>query len=214
MSNKSIIATLTKLAAANKSRANFNKAVAAAFPTKLGAGAFRKVYAAGDTVIKLRRAIPLRSNAFPMYKIDAANRDEGEAYAKFANKHKMFAHLVLKPTYVSLPNGHDVVLMDKVDFVWREVSGWTGMCQSDYARQNPEIHNQIQVIQETFQDGHDGNIGIKGNRAYIIDFNFSGTWHGSLNEYKPRVRKVLEAVGVKFRGRKPKAAPVAMEAGA
>jgi hypothetical protein len=214
MSNESIIATLTKLAEANESRLEFNRAVAAAFPCMLGEGGFRKVYDAGEVVIKLRRDLPKYDNTFPMRAINIANREEGEGYESFAKENPRFAHFVLKPTYVTLPNKHDVVLMEKVDFVWGEVDEWTGMGQDEYAQLNPEIHNQIQVIQEVFQDGHDGNVGIKGNRAYLIDFNFTGTWWDSLKIHNLRARQVLEAVGVKFRGRKPKARPMVMEAGA
>lgn len=209
MSNKSIIATLTKLAEENKSRADFNRAVKAAFPVCLGAGAFRKVYDAGDVVIKLRRHEPRRNNAFPMSQIDSSNSDEASSYLRFKKANPIFAHFILQPTLITLPNGHDAVLMEKVDFVW----GSSAMLRRSVENNRHDIHNHIQVISLVFMDSHDNNVGIKGNRAYLIDFNFCGTWTG-MQDYKERARNVLEAVGIKFRGRKPKKALMAMEAGA
>lgn len=206
MSNAATVATLTKLARDNPKRRDFNKAVKAAFPVCLGEGAFRKVYEAGDTVIKLRRHEPRRGNAFPMSQIDSSNADEANGYTKFKKKNAVFAHFVLEPTYVSLPNGHDAVLMKKADFVWGTTPH---QIRSEIENKRHDVHNQIQIICEVFQDAHDNNIGVIGNRAFLVDFNFDKLWN-SASDYKERARKVLEAVGVRFRGRKP--ALKAMEA--
>ena len=208
MSNDKIIATLTKLASATKSRKTFNQSVAKEFGTKLGSGAFRVVYAAGDTVIKLRRHSPRNDGRFDMDRINPSNQEESDAYSSFEDA--IMAHFILKPTYVALPNGHDAILMDKVDFVWGELD-WDE--QMEYAKKNPKIHDQIQIINEVFQDGHDHNVGVKGDRAYLIDFNLDKTWKGMMKSLKPRARKVLESVGVKFKGRKPKVKLLAAEAG-
>lgn len=200
MSNENIIATLTKLASTTKSRKDFNQSVENTYGTRLGAGAFRKVYDAGNVVIKLRRHVPKHDNKFPMARINSSNKEEIEGYESF-KKNTFFIHFILQPTYVALPNKHDAVLMDKVDYVLGELSYDE---QERLAEEKPNLYKQIQVIKEVFHDGHDFNIGIIGERAYLIDFNFCGTWDGMMKHMKATARKCLEAAGVKFKGRKPK----------
>lgn len=199
--------TLTKLAKDNPDRKDFNAAVKRAFPVCLGEGAFRKVYEAGNLVVKVRRHEPRRNNPHPMRRIDSANSDEMEGYNDFCKSQRVLSRLVLPPTYFFLPNGHDAIVMEKMDNTWDGV-GHRG--RMDIEKNNQVLHNQIQVIQEIFSDGHPGNIGFKGNRAYLIDFNFTDTW-GIDDDTKRNVRKVLEAAGEKFRGRKPKAVLQAQE---
>ena len=175
----------------------------------MGGGAFRLAYDAGKLVIKLRRYEPNKDNPFSMIMINDANKEEATAYEAF--KDPIFVHFILRPTYVSLPNKHDAILMEKVDFVWGDL-GYDE--RDEYAKNNPLVHNQIQIIKEVFRDGHDFNIGVKGNRAYLIDFNFPKTWDGEIKSFKSSARKALEQVGVKFRGRKPKVKLLAMEEGA
>jgi hypothetical protein len=192
--------TLTNLAKGNPTRKDFNAAVKRAFPVCLGEGAFRKVYEAGDLVIKVRRHEPRRCNPHPQYRIDAANSDEMKGYKDFCKTQPVLSRLVLPPTYFCLPNNHDAIIMEKMENTWEGV-GCRG--RMDIEENNTALHNQIQVIQEIFSDAHGANIGFKGKRAYLIDFNFTDTW-GIDRECKMNVRRVLEAVGEKFRGRKPK----------
>jgi hypothetical protein len=214
MSNENIISILTKLAEANPKREDFNRAVETMFKC-VGVGQFREVYAAGEVVIKLRR---YTEEDFPMRQINASNREEARAYKRFLREYPVEAMLVLKPTLVKLPNKHDAVLMERVDQVYGKMAL---AVRNRFMDEKPLIHNQIQVIQSLFQDGHDNNVGIKGSRAYLIDFNFYRTWNEGATVAD--VKRVLRAVGVKFpygkrkRKAKVKAAPVAltaMEAGA
>jgi translation elongation factor EF-G len=202
MSNEAIIATLTKLAKANPTRGAFNRAVADKF-IKIGAGCFRMVFDAGDVVIKVRRATPIRENPFPMEKIDKSNRDEAKAYASLIKCQPTLATFVLPSTLVKLPNGHDAIIMEKVDAVWEN------MDQDDVTSNNHFLHNQIQVIQMAFQDGHDANVGVKGNRAFLIDLNFYDRWNLDSEELA-FIRKVANGVKAALE----KSAPLLMEAAA
>jgi hypothetical protein len=165
------LAILKTLAQDFPSRGDFNKAVAANF-RKVGHGAFRLVFDAGDVVIKIRRVKPKRDNAFPMSQINSSNRDEAAAYKKLLKSNPELATFVLKPTLVKLPNGHDVVMMEKVK-VWGSLN-YAARCKVEET--DNYLHDQIQVIQGAFQDAHDNNVGIKGDRAYLIDFNFANLW--------------------------------------
>ena len=202
MSNEAIIATLTKLAKANPTRGAFNRAVADKF-IKIGSGAFRMVFDAGDVVIKVRRAVPCRENEFPMEKIDKSNRDEAKAYASLVKCQPTLATFVLKPTLVKLPNGHDAIIMEKVDDVWGN------MDQSEVEDNNHFLHNQIQVIQMAFQDGHECNVGVKGNRAFLIDLNFYDRWNLDDEE-----RAFIRSVAKDVKAALAKSAPLLMEAAA
>jgi len=211
MSQDKILATLTKLAEAHPKRADFNKAVKVAFPFVLGSGAFRRVHDTDEGfVIKLRHDKPKRDNAFPMREIDSSNKDELAGYNKIKRRSALLAHFVLKPTYFALPNGHDVVLMEKMDNTWDSI-GYAA--RRNVEKNNHALHNQVQVIEKTFNDGHWKNIGIKGNRAFLLDVNFSNIWSWD-DEDKAFARLTLEKAGVKLRGRKPKKVLMTMEAAA
>ncbi len=201
MSQDNILATLTKLAEAHPKRADFNKAVKVEFPFVLGSGAFRRVHDTDEGfVIKLRHDKPKRDNPFPMKEIDASNKEELAGYNKIKRKSALLAQFVLKPTYFALPNGHDVVLMEKMDNTWDSL-GWRG--RKDVEKNNPNLHNQIQIIEQHFSDGHWKNCAVKGSRAYLIDLNIISVWNWDA-ESKAFARLTLEKAGVKLKGRKPK----------
>jgi hypothetical protein len=196
--------TLKKLAAAFPERADFNREVLRAFK-KIGQGAFRIVVDGGDVVIKLRRATPWRENSFPMKEIDSSNRDEAIAYTKLLKKNPDLATFVLKPTLVKLPNGHNVILMEKVT-VWGKMRYET---RSKIEENDNYLHDQIQVIQSTFSDSHDNNVGIKDGRAYLIDFNYDGVWNQDESD-----KEFIDGVLRRMREREGKGKLLAMKAGA
>jgi len=166
------LAILKTLAQDFPNRGGFNKAVAANF-RKVGQGDFRLVFDAGDVVFKIRRANPKRDSAFPMSQINSSNRDEAAAYKKLLKSNPDLATFVLKPTLVKLPNRHDVVMMEKVK-VWSSLN-CNARCEVE--ENDNYLHDQIQVIQTSFRDAHDNNVGIKGDRAYLIDFNLANLWN-------------------------------------
>jgi tRNA A-37 threonylcarbamoyl transferase component Bud32 len=196
------LAILKTLAQDFPNRADFNKAGAANF-RKVGHGAFRIVFDGGDVVIKLRWAAPKRDNKFPMSLINSSNRDEAAAYKKLLKSNPDLATFVLKPTLVKLPNGHDVILMEKVK-VW---GGMKYNARCKVVDNNTYLHDQIQVIQTAFQDAHDNNVGIKDDRAYLIDFNFASMWGQDESDVEFRN-------GVLRRMREKNGKPLAMEAAA
>jgi hypothetical protein len=198
MSIDTIIDTLTTLATTYKSRVGFNKSIASHYK-KIGSGAFRIVFDAGTYVIKVRRSVPCSSNPFPIAMIHAANKDERDGYEKVKIASRTFAKFVCEPHYFSLPNGHDVIIMEKVEVVYGQLDRKS---RKKYDADDI-INDQMTLISEIFVDGHWNNIGIRGNRAYLIDVNMSEFHRGS-NYYEKRSRNVLRKVGVKFPGRKPK----------
>jgi len=168
MSNASILSTLNKLASANPKRADFNRAVRNAFPKCLGHGAFRSVFAADEnTVIKLRRSRP-NSSGFTMKDIKTANQEEAEHYENLLKNNPLFARFVLPPIYYTLPNGHDAVLMRRVEKVWGKLRQ---SVRERHERLDTVLGRQYRIISNCFQDSHWGNIGLLNNRLYLIDIN-------------------------------------------
>ena len=190
--SKDIINKLEELADLNPKTADFNRAVRKAFPKCLGHGAFRSVYAADeDTVIKIRRSRPNRSG-FSMRDIKTANVEEAEHYENLLKNNPLFARFVLPPIYYTLPNGHDAVLMRRVEKVWGKLSQRT---REKHERNNTLLGRQYRIISNCFWDSHWGNIGIIGNRAYLIDLNqgvYNDEW---LEDFVAMANEVLVELG-------------------
>jgi hypothetical protein len=163
---------------AGKDRKLFNELVGDTY-RMVGEGSFRCVYDTGEFVIKLRRHEPWSENGFPMKRINSSNRDEAAGYKQLCRENPLFAPMVLKPTRIKLPNGHDVVYMSKVDLVWGDVESDE---QKDLKTAYPKLANLLQAIVITFMDAHDFNIGIKDGKPYLIDFNMTKLWNLDANE--------------------------------
>src|SRR6185369_13178317 len=102
MTKKSIITTLRKLSKRHPTRKGFNSAVGKMFP-KIGEGAFRKVYDAGEYVIKLRHTWH-DGMYYDKEEIDSGNRIEMNVYRQIAKHAPSVAYFVLKPIHVKFPN--------------------------------------------------------------------------------------------------------------
>lgn len=194
---RNLRSTLENLAVeAGTDRRKFNALVAANF-RKLGHGAFRIVFDAGDYVIKLRRHKPYDQNEFPMREIDKSNADEVRGYKQLVKEWDYLSQFVLKPTMMRLPNKHNVVIMPKVDAVVRKLEE-AGSDNDEWEEDAPEnLLDQVTFIEENFRDGHTANIGILGKRAYLIDINFAGLFYGAASEPKDTeawAKRLLDAV--------------------
>lgn len=190
--SKDIIDTLEELADRNPIRADFNRAVRKAFPKCLGHGAFRSVYAADkDTVIKIRRSRP-NGSGFSMRDIRVSNQEEAEYFEMLEREQPLFARFVLPPVYWTLPNGHDVVTMRRVEKVWGKLRQ---SVREKHEDGDTLLGRQYRIISNVFQDAHWGNIGIIGNRAYLIDINQG--FHGDewLADFVPMANEVLVELG-------------------
>lgn len=167
MSNTDVLSILNKLAKNNRKRVDFNRAVRKAFPKCLGHGAFRSVYAAGDMVVKLRRS-RTNDSGFSMSDIHPANKEEADNYEDMVRNNPMFARFVLRPTYYTLSNGHDAVLMRRVEKVWGSLPRYI---RDRHEEEDTLLGRQYRIISNCFRDAHLGNIGVIGKRLYLIDLN-------------------------------------------
>lgn len=192
MSNNSIIATLKALAKDFPRRSDFNKAVAANFGKRLGSGAFRTVYDAGDVVVKLRRHRVRDDGSFGMDEINTANAEEAESYTDLKRAAPLLANFVLQPTYVKLPNKHDAIIMQKVEKLWGRL---TSAQRKRHEDEDTLMGKQYRIISHVFYDSHWNNIGIIGNRAYLIDFN-RGFCGDLADEFEDMAKNVLTELGV------------------
>jgi hypothetical protein len=153
---------------AGGNRKAFNKMVKDTF-THLGSGAFRMCYDTGmGYVVKIRRAKPSSHNPFPMNFINEANQAERDGFVNVSSEWKNLGHFVLEPYYISLPNGHDIIIMKKVEYI----VGDNGE-NEDWMKENPLLFNMMQMLQDTFRDAHLNNLGVLDGRVYLIDVNFS-----------------------------------------
>jgi len=193
-----IRSTLEALAVeAGSDRRLFNKFVGNKY-RQIGQGAFRIVFDAGDYVIKLRRHKPWRENEFPMSQINSSNSDEMKGYKSITRDWKFVSQFVLKPTMLRLSNGHNAIIMPKVDAVVRTLEDDDNY-DSDGWKEDAEVNlvDQVTFIEENFRDGHTANIGILGKRAYLIDINFAGLFYGSAAEPQDTeawAKRLLDAV--------------------
>lgn len=182
MSNDSTTATLVKLAKAHPKRADFNRSLKEAFGKPLGSGAFRTVFAADkETVIKVRRSRP-NGSGFRMCDIQDSNREEAEAYEQLVDEDPIFAQFVLPPIYIALPNNHDAVMMKRVEKVWGKLSQCV---REKHERDDTLIGRQYRIISNVFEDSHWDNIGIMGNRVFLIDMNqgfYGKHWRDAFRE--------------------------------
>lgn len=193
---------------AGKDRKTFNALVGDTY-RKIGQGAFRLVYDTGEFVIKLRRYKPQSSNDFPMRQINSSNADEMRGYKSIVRGWKWTGQFVLKPTLIRLPNGHNVIVMPKVDTIVRTLED--DGCDNDAWKDDaPEtLVDQVTFIEETFRDAHTANIGILGRRAYLIDINFAGLFYGAVEDPKATeawAKRLLDALVAPVKPKKKRAA--------
>jgi hypothetical protein len=164
-----IKAILADLANKHKTRRGFNKSLRRVFGF-INSGQFREVYSAGRYVVKVRRYEELE---FDMEEIDESNYKEYREYLKVARRYPNLAQFIQRPNYVKLPNGHDAVIMKRVE-VFDHDNLDEDFDGGDHF--NGVMLEQYKFIVNNFTDGHDGNIGWdwKNERLYMIDFNYSG----------------------------------------
>jgi hypothetical protein len=184
-----IIANLTKMVkVAKNDRNTFNKMVQGYYGDPIGAGAFRKVFDAGDFVVKLRRVKPFWDNPFPMSQIHTSNADEAKGYRSLRRNWKYLSGFVLKPLYVELPYGHDAIIMPKVERTCRDLENEHGDEWRSFAVEegewSPILDAQYCFVTECFNDSHDANLGYIGNRLYLIDINYYGVYFNARENKK------------------------------
>lgn len=127
-----------------------------------------------------------------MDEINTANAEEAESYTDLKRAAPLLANFVLQPTYIKLPNKHDAIIMQKVEKLWSRL---TYAQQHRHEDEDTLLGKQYRIISHVFCDSHWDNIGIIGNRAYLIDFNRG--WCRSLaDELEGMAKSVLKELGV------------------
>lgn len=191
MTKAQTIATLKELATKYKSRSGFNRAVGKMFG-EIGEGAFRRVHTDGAYAIKIRLTPTEASNCVEPEELDSANEDEMVSYIQIAKHAPDVAYFVLKPTYISLPNDHDAVLMKRVDAEPTE-------CIDTIVDSHPMMRKQYDFILDTFNDAGDTNIGwdTRSKRMWYLDLNYelhNGVLICCENKYVKKAKKLRKQI--------------------
>lgn len=180
MSLDTIRSTLETLARTTRSMETFNGATGSVFPM-LDSGSYRVVFDAGDYVIKLRKP----EGTWSKDMMHNGNCIERRNWMNLPSEMQFF---VLEPIYMVLPNGHDAIVMRKVNVTHTAKSGrwwlsWT-----------PAMNMQHRFILNTFIDSHERNIGwdVTTERVWLIDYNHGANLECRDNERSSDAKNIIK----------------------
>jgi hypothetical protein len=166
---------------------------------KIGQGAFRVVFDAGNFVVKIRRHEPWEENEYCMEGqrgILASNREERAGYNRLKKNAPHLKYFVMEPHYFKLANGHNVIIMEKATMLGKALGcskdeyGYYEI-NSDDLVEGSIVERQHAFINENFADSHDNNMGInKDGLLVMIDFNFNHT------DYSNNLETIEEAKNI------------------
>lgn len=174
---KTTVRNIAKLAGEN--RETFNHMIMGEFGKCIGSGAFRMVFASKDWVIKVRRHEMREDASFSMQEIEPSNREEIAGFRKLTRNWKVLSQFVMTPFYMKLANGHDVILMRKVDYVIGQRAYSTKWCNK-----NPLLEQMVSLLTECFRDAHEENLGVLNGRVYMIDVNRPNLYRNATSDKK------------------------------
>ena len=112
--------------------------------------------------------------------------------------------MCIRDSYYVLPNGHDVVLMQKVSVIsndedfrdYCDHSGDGELCDYVTSKFTPLMKEQYKFITRAFADSHDGNIGwdFKTNRVWYIDYNHGVDCGESSDGNRRKATRIMKRV--------------------